>query len=90
VPERIRLEIKRSQEFVILLTPHSADRPWVLFEVGAAWGWRRGVRITPVMCHVDVDSIPAIIESTKAININELDAFFSALAERVRHYNEKR
>jgi hypothetical protein len=90
IPDKIRLEIKRSQEIVVLLTPHSVDRPWVLLEVGAAWGWRRSVRITPIMCHVDVDSIPEIIKSKKAININECDAFFSAIRDRVREYNEKR
>jgi TIR domain len=90
IPERIRLEIKRSQEIVVLLTPHSVERPWVLLEVGAAWGLRRSVRITPIMCHVDVDSIPGIIKSKKAISINDCDAFFSALGNRVRDYNEKR
>ena len=38
IPETIRIEIKRSKELVVLLTPDSADRPWVLLEVGAAWG----------------------------------------------------
>lgn len=33
IPETIRAEIKRSRELVVLLTPNSADRPWVLLEV---------------------------------------------------------
>src|SRR5438105_15148935 len=45
IPEEIRNHIKQSRELVVLLTPESADRPWVLLEVGAAWGWRR--RIVP-------------------------------------------
>lgn len=36
IPDRIRAEIKKSHELVLLLTPHSIDRPWVLLEVGAA------------------------------------------------------
>src|SRR5437868_10620610 len=55
IPEEIRTQIKQSRELVVLLTPESADRPCVLLEVGAAWGWRR--RIVPVLCHVTVDAI---------------------------------
>ncbi len=90
IPERIRTEIKRSQELVVLLTPHSADRPWVLLEVGAAWGWRRSTRITPIMCHVSVDPIPGMIKSKKAININDCDSFLSEVQARVNIYNGKR
>jgi len=54
IPERIRAAIKRSRELVVLLTPHSVNRPWVLPEVGAAWGWSKAVRITlPRRCGFD-------------------------------------
>lgn len=89
IPERIRTEIKRSREFVVLLTPNSVDRPWVLLEVGAAWGWSKAVRITPILCHVDVEPIPGIIKSIKAINLNECDDLFSEIKKRVRANNAK-
>src|SRR5882724_13103493 len=66
IPERIRAEIKRSRELVVLLTPNSVNRPWVLFEVGAAWGLGKAIRIVPILYHVEVDSIPGIIKSKKA------------------------
>lgn len=59
IPEEIRSQIQQSRELVVLLTPESADRPWVLLEVGAAWGWRKGYRVVPVLCHVSVDAIEA-------------------------------
>lgn len=90
IPETIRGEIKRSRELVVVLTPNSADRPWVLLEVGAAWGWSKSMRITPIMCHVDVDPIPGIIKSKKAININECPGFLSELKARVKKYNGKK
>lgn len=90
IPERIRSEIKRSRELVVLLTPHSADRPWVLLEVGAAWGWSKSTRITPIMCHVDVDPIPGMIKSKKAIKINDCDDFFAEIKSRVRKHNAKK
>ena len=90
IPETIRAEIKRSRELVVLLTPDSADRPWVLLEVGAAWGWSKTMRITPIMCHVDVDPIPGMLKSKKAININECPAFLSELKTRVKKHNGKK
>jgi TIR domain len=89
IPERIRSEIKRSRELVVLLTPHSVNRPWVLLEVGAAWGWRKSVRITPILCHVEVDPIPGLIKSKKAIQLNDCTDLFAEIKKRVkRHYDQ--
>lgn len=87
IPERIRSEIKRSRELVVLLTPDSVNRPWVLLEVGAAWGWSKSIRITPILCHVDVDPIPGMIKSKKAIRINDCADLFAELRRRVKQHN---
>lgn len=84
IPEEIRAQIKLSREFVVLLTPDSADRPWVLLEVGAAWGWRKSYRIVPILCHVDVDAIPDLIKSRKAFHLNEFDHYLRELSKRVK------
>src|SRR5882757_2502377 len=65
IPERIRLAIKRSKELVVLLTPNSVDRHWVLIEVGAAWGRGKLIRIVPILYQVEVDMMPAILQSKK-------------------------
>lgn len=83
IPETIRREIKRSRELVVLLTPRSIHRPWVLLEVGAAWGWSRNVRITAVLYHVEIDSIPSMIHSKKAIDLNDLESLVTEVARRV-------
>lgn len=36
IPDSIRAAIERSDEMIVLLTPASVNRPWVLMEVGAA------------------------------------------------------
>src|SRR6266404_7825498 len=36
IQDSIRKEIARCDEFVVLLSPNSKDRPWVLIEIGAA------------------------------------------------------
>ena len=84
IPEEIRREIIRSHEFVVLLTPDSVNRPWVLLEVGAFWARRRNARIVAVLCHVEVDTIPDMIKSKKAISINDFDNYLKELATRAK------
>lgn len=83
IPHAIRSEIQMSRELVVLLTPDSIERPWVLLEVGAAWGRRKNYRIVPVLCHVSFDAIPDIIEGKKAYHINDLDKYLAELERRV-------
>jgi hypothetical protein len=87
IPDEIRRQIKLSKELVVVLTPESIDRQWVILEVGAAWGWSRRVRITVLMCHVSVDPIPDMIKNKKAIFLNEIEDYLSDLAQRVRGYH---
>lgn len=84
IPEAIRTEIQVSRELVVLLSPESIERPWVLLEVGAAWGRRKNYRIVPVLCHVNVDAIPDIIEGKKAFHINDFDNYLVELKRRVK------
>jgi hypothetical protein len=83
IPDEIRRHIRRCSEFLVLLTPESVHRQWVLLEVGAAWGWRVKRRITAVLCHVDTDRIPDMIKSKKAINLNDFDQYLAEVAARV-------
>ena len=83
IPESIRTEIQVSRELVVLLTPDSIERPWVLLEVGAGWGRRKNYRIVPVLCHVSFDAIPDIIEGKKAFHINDFDRYLAELKRRV-------
>jgi hypothetical protein len=83
IPERIRMEIKRSKELIVLMTPASVNRPWVLLEVGAAWGWRKDFRIVPVLYHVDVEPIPEMIKAKKVIFLNDFDTYVAEIKRRV-------
>jgi hypothetical protein len=82
IPDRLREEIERSQELVVLLTPQSVSRPWVFLEVGAAWF--RGLRIVAVRYHIEVDAIAATIKSKKSIDLNERDEYLAEVGRRVR------
>jgi hypothetical protein len=73
IPDRLKSEIARCDELVVLLTPDSVHRDWVLLEVGAAWGCEK--RIVAILCHTKVVRIPAMIRSRKAFHLNELDRY---------------
>jgi len=54
--EEIREAIRTCAEILILLTPNSIDRRWVMIEAGAAWAL--GKRITPCLAYVERDAVP--------------------------------
>ena len=87
IPSKIRKQIVRSSEILVLITPKSVNRPWVLLEVGAAWGRRQDARITAILCHVEVDMIPDIIQAKKAIDINNFGQYLKELRARVAKHN---
>lgn len=82
IPDRLRREIQQSDEFLVLLTPVSVNRPWVLLETGAAWD--RQLRIVAVRYHIEVDLIPAILKDKKSIHLNEFDAYLAEVRKRAR------
>lgn len=84
IPDEIRKSLIESRELVMLLTPDSVDRPWVLLEAGAFWGRRHNSRIIAVMCHITAESIPDMIKTKKAISLNEFDAYLRDLSKRVQ------
>jgi predicted nucleotide-binding protein len=84
IPEEIRRQIKQSKEILVLLTPESVNRQWVILEVGAAWGWSKRMRIVILMNHISVDPIPDMMKNKKAIDLNDLDHYLSELSQRIR------
>ena len=82
IPEKLRAEIERADELLVLLTPISVNRPWVFLEVGAAW--KAGKWIVPVCYHVDADKIPSILARRKAYWLNDFDRYLEDLVARSR------
>jgi hypothetical protein len=50
--------------FVILLTPRSVDKPWVLIEMGAAWALEKP--LIPLLQFVDVNKLPGPLKNYQA------------------------
>lgn len=83
IPDSIRSAIEKSDEMVLLLTPVSVNRPWVLIEVGAAW-LRGDMRIIAVLQHVEIEPVPDMLKAKKVVDLNEFDRYLTELRQRIK------
>ena len=83
IPDGIRLAIDGADEMLVLLTPESVGRPWVLMEIGAAWH-RDTMRITAVRQHVGIEPIPAMLKSKRVLDLNEFPRYLDDLGRRLK------
>jgi hypothetical protein len=81
IPEAIIDSIRDCREFVVLLTPKSITREWVLVEIGMALALRH--RVVPLFYHVAPDEMPGTIRNKRGFHVNDLDAYLADLRQRV-------
>jgi hypothetical protein len=62
--DSIRAALIGSKRILVLLTPRSINRPWVLLETGAAWAL--GKPLIPAIVHVATDQLPDPIRRYQA------------------------
>jgi len=82
IPESIRENIQKCDEFLLLLSRYSVNRPWVLIELGAAWGLEK--RVVTIIDKVTPDEMPEVISPYKAIDINNFDQYIAQLLSRAK------
>jgi hypothetical protein len=82
IPEVIRKNIQSCDELIVLLSNYSIDRPWVLVEIGAAWGHDK--RVVPIIDKIALEEIPNVIKQCKAIDLNDFDKYLDELIARVK------
>ena len=82
IPDTVRRGIQRCDELIVLLSPYSVERQWVLIEIGVAWGLER--RIIPIIDKVAVEQMPDMLAQHKAIDLNRFDEYLDELEERVQ------
>jgi hypothetical protein len=80
IPDSVLSDIEQCHELVVLLSQVSKDRPWVLMEVGAAWGLRKPIMV--VLDKIGSNEVPDIIRHQKAIDLNEFDQYLDQLSRR--------
>lgn len=82
IPETIKTNLHACEEFVILLSPSSVTRQWVLAELGGAWILDK--RIIAITYDLVADKIPDIIEHDKSYDLNDFDRYVGELIRRRR------
>ncbi|MBI1901197.1 MAG: toll/interleukin-1 receptor domain-containing protein [Planctomycetia bacterium] len=81
IPTGLKAAIESSDEMIVLLTPASITRQWVIAEIGMAW--MTNLRIVPVWHYVEPTQIPEIIRSNRGYSLNDISQYLEALAQRV-------
>jgi hypothetical protein len=85
--EAILTFLEKAHEFVVLLTPWSLERPYVLAELGAAWSRRIPIIVLLVgMSAAELQSrpsVPVFLKKRDLLPLNELDKYLSQLKRRV-------
>lgn len=81
IPATIRGELRRADEVLVLLTPQSANRPWVQWEAATAWGFEK--LIVVIQYHVDIVMIPPMLQSRKAMPLGDFDNYLAEVGRRL-------
>jgi len=82
IPDSVRTGIEECDEFVVLLSRYSKDRPWVLIEMGAAWGLRKP--IIAIIDKIGPKEMPDIVSPYKAIDLNDFDQYINQFLRRAK------
>lgn len=88
IPATIKANLHACQEFVILLSPHSITRQWVLVELGGAWTLDK--RVMAIAYDLAAERIPDIIEHDKSYELNDFDRYVTELIRRVKRKGARR
>jgi hypothetical protein len=80
IPATIKANLHACEEFVILLSPHSITRQWVLVELRGAWTLDK--RIMAITSNLSADKVPDIIDHDKSYEFNEFDRYVNELIGR--------
>jgi hypothetical protein len=80
IKEKIKANLHACAEFVILLSPSSVTRQWVLAEHGGAWALDK--RIMAITYDLAAEQIPDIIEHDKSYELNDFDRYVGELIGR--------
>jgi TIR domain len=82
IGDSVRENIELCDEFLVLFSRYSKDRPWVLAEMGAAWGLRKPIIV--IVDKVGPNEMPDMVNPYKPVDLNEFDEYLKQLLKRVR------
>jgi hypothetical protein len=88
IPATIKTNLHACEEFVILLSPQSVTRQWVLVELGGAWALDK--RVMAITYNLAAEKIPDIIDHDKGYDLNDFDRYVTELIGRVKRKGPRR
>jgi hypothetical protein len=80
IPDSIRTNLRACDELVVLLTPYSVKREWVLVEIAGAWVL--GKRVVAIMDKVPPRDMPDVIVNCRGFDLNDWDTYLDDLKQR--------
>jgi hypothetical protein len=92
--EDILSALGTANELVVLLTPWATSRPYVLAELGAAWGLR--IPIIGLLHGLSAEDLKAMPDTPfflmrrNFLSLNEIDTYLGQLRGRVQAHQEQR
>jgi len=83
ITDRVRTEITRCDEMLILLSAASQQSDWVKAEIGA--GWVLAKRIVILLDKLSPQDIPQIVSDFKAFDLNDSERYLDEVEARTRN-----
>ena len=87
IPDSIRDLISQCSEVLVLISPQSVERQWVVLEIGMAFMAKK--RIVPILFHATAEQLPDIIDKKRAFEINQFDAYLLELLIRKEKHDSE-
>lgn len=78
---KIRNELRKADEVIVILTKNSMDSPWLLYEMGYATSL--GKQVTPLIQGIEPKELPEIIKQMEYVKYADLDRYINKLQQRV-------
>ncbi|MBV9956897.1 MAG: toll/interleukin-1 receptor domain-containing protein [Acidobacteria bacterium] len=77
---RLKSELSSSDIFIMILTPNSVESPWVLQELGAAWGLKKSIFIVYTDVRL-VSRLPVSLNQEQLVDIKNIQnlEFFTTI-----------
>jgi hypothetical protein len=82
ITDRVRDEIRRCDEMLIVFSTASQQSDWVKAEIGAAWVLDK--RIVVMLDKLSPRDIPQIVSDFKAVDLNNAGRYFEEVERRLR------
>lgn len=80
--DSLRTAIAECDAFIVLLSPGSRNRDWILLEIGAALMVRK--TIISVLLYIDSSDMPEDLKRFAAVDLNDFDRLKEELIDRAR------